>query len=91
MLWASIAVVHTGAAQKRHQRAPGYGYMQAQIGHRQSIRYNVNKIEKDNEQLDLPASRDSIIGADQENALAKTIKQENARLDRELRGICRGC
>jgi hypothetical protein len=40
-------------------------------------------------------TRDDVKGADQvqsdENALAKRIDEENARLDRFLRGICRGC
>ena len=38
---------------------------------------------------------DDVKGVDQvqsdENALAKRIDEENARLDRLLRGICRGC
>jgi hypothetical protein len=38
---------------------------------------------------------DNVKGADQvqsgENALAKRIEEENVRLDRLLRGICRGC
>jgi hypothetical protein len=41
-----------------------------------------------------PAGHD-VKGADQvqsgEDALAKRIDEENARLDRLLRGICRGC
>ena len=40
-------------------------------------------------------TRDEVNGADQvesgEDALAKRIDEENARLDRLLRGICRGC
>jgi hypothetical protein len=40
-------------------------------------------------------TRDEVKGADQvqsgENALAKRIEEENVRLDRLLRGICRGC
>ena len=40
-------------------------------------------------------TRDDVKGADQvqsgENALAKRIDEENVRLDRLLRGICRGC
>jgi hypothetical protein len=40
-------------------------------------------------------TRDEVKGADQvqsgEDALAKRIDQENVRLDRLLRGICRGC
>jgi hypothetical protein len=52
-------------------------------------------VAKDNELFDLPTNQDKVIGAEQveseENALAKRIEQENAQLDRELRGICRGC
>lgn len=40
-------------------------------------------------------SRNDVKGADQvqpdENALAKRIEEENARLDRLFRSICRGC
>jgi hypothetical protein len=94
MLSASTAVGHTAEAQRHAQTQPGYGYMQAQVGHRQPTRNDV-EIESANEQLDLPASQDSITGADQvqseEDAFAKMIEEENGRLDRELRGICRGC
>jgi hypothetical protein len=94
MLSASTAVVHAAQVQRHAQIQPGYGYMQAPVGHRQPTQDDV-KIKKDNEQLDLPASQDSIAGADQvqseENSLAKMIEQENIRLDRQLRGICRGC
>jgi hypothetical protein len=105
MLSASTAVGHTAEAQKHARIQPGYGYMQAPVGHRQptqddvtganQVQFDKKRIEKDNELLDLPTTQDKVIGADQvgseENALAKTIEQENARLDRELRGICRGC
>jgi hypothetical protein len=40
-------------------------------------------------------TRDDVRAADQsqpgENGLAKRIEEENARVDRLLRGICRGC
>jgi hypothetical protein len=105
MLSASTAVGHTAETQKHARIQAGYGYMQAPVGHRQptqddvtganQVQFDKKRIEKDNELLDLPTTQDKVIGADQvgseENALAKTIEQENARLDRELRGICRGC
>ena len=105
MLSASTAVGHTAEAQKHARIQPGYGYMHAPVGHRQptqddvtganEVQFDKKSVEKDNALLDLPASQDSITGANQvqseENALAKMIEQENARLDRELRGICRGC
>jgi hypothetical protein len=91
---SASTVLHTAEAQTHARIQPGYGYMQGPIGHRQPTEDDV-KIEKDNEQLDLPAGQDSITGADQvqseENAFGKMIEQENGRLDRELRGICRGC
>jgi hypothetical protein len=48
---------------------------------------------------DRQAARPDVAGAPtgvggvqpQENSLAKTIEQENERLDRLVRGICRGC
>jgi hypothetical protein len=101
MLSASTPVVHTAQAQRHAQ--PSYGDMQAPVGHRQPTRDDVTgdnqvdkeSVAKDNELLDLPTNQDKVIGAEQgeseENALAKRIEQENARLDRELRGICRGC
>jgi hypothetical protein len=107
MLSSLTAVVHTAEAQNNAQVQPGYGYMQAVVGHRRVTHDDkaaarssptktpsLKQIEKDNEQLDLP-TKDDVTGADQtqseENALAKKIEQENERIDRELRGICRGC
>ena len=95
---ASTAVVHAAEAQKLARNQPAYGYRQAPIGGRQPTQDDVrdaNQVQKDNELLDLPPTQDKIIGADQlqseDNALAKTTEQENARLDREIREICRGC
>jgi TolA-binding protein len=95
VLSAAIGVVHTTDAQEYSQRQPSYESMQAPIDLRQQTADDVEKIKKDNEQLDLSASREKITGADQvqseENALARTIERENERIDRQLRGICRGC
>ena len=102
---ASTAVVHTAEAQKLTPNQPAYGYMQAPVGHQQptqddvtaanQVQFDKKSIEKDNELLDLPASQREIIGADQlqskDNALGRMIGEENARLDREISGICRGC
>jgi hypothetical protein len=102
---ASTAVVHAGEARKHAGKQPAYGYTQAPVGHRQPTQDDVTganqvelekkRIEKDNELLELPATRDGIVGADQlqsrDNALARMIGQENSRLDREISGICRGC
>jgi len=101
MLLASTAVVHTTEAQKQTRIQSGSGYREATVGHLQLTQDDVTganqdkSVEKDNELLDLPPTQDKIMGADQvesqENALAKTIEQENVRLDQQLRGICRGC
>jgi hypothetical protein len=105
MLSASTDIGHTAEGHKHAQIQPGYGYMQAPVGHWQptqddvpganQVQFDKQRVKKDNELLDLPTTQDKVVGADQveseENALAKLIEQENARLDRELRGICRGC
>jgi hypothetical protein len=105
MLSASTAVVHTAQDQRLAQTQPSYGDMQAPVGHQQptqddvtganQVQFDKERVEKDNELLDLPTNQDKVLGAEQveseENALAKRIEQENARLDRQLRGICRGC
>jgi hypothetical protein len=105
ILWASTGVAHTAEAQKHARIQPTSGYMQAQVDHRQAtqddvtganqVQFDEESVEKDNELLNLPPTQDNVIGAGQvtseEGALAKRIEQENARLDRELRGICRGC
>ena len=79
---ASTAVVHTAEAQKL-ARSPN------------QVEFDKASIEKDNELLDLPATQEKIIGADQlqsrDNALGRLIAQENARVDRAIKGICRGC
>jgi hypothetical protein len=96
MLSVSTAVVHAGTAQNDTKIQPSYGYymhMQAPVG--RSPTEADKKIERDNELLDLPATQDKIIGANRvqsnENALGKMIEQENARVYREISGICRGC
>jgi hypothetical protein len=62
MLSASTDLVQTAQAQRHAQIQPGYGYTQAP-GHRQPTQDDDKKIQRDNEQLDLPASQDSITGA----------------------------
>jgi hypothetical protein len=102
---AASTALHAAESQKQARIQPAYGYMQAPAGHRQptkddvtgahQVQFDKKSLDKDNELLDLPSTQDKVLGADQveseENALAKTIEQENARLDRQLRGICRGC
>ena len=86
MLSASMAVVDTAQAQIQPQRPAGYGAMQAPIGHRQPTQYdlqptqdNLEKIDKDNQQLDLPASQDEITGAGQ----LRSKRSEERRVGKE--------
>jgi hypothetical protein len=104
MLSAATAVGHIAEAQNP-ARIPPDGSLQAPVGHRQlaqddvtgadQIQLDKKSIEKDDELLALPPTQDAVRGADQvqseENGLARRIEQENGRLDRELKGICRGC
>jgi hypothetical protein len=89
-LSASIAVVDAAQAQTHLQRLPSYSSMRAHIGHQRPAQYNlqptqddVEKINRDNRQLDLPASQDEITGAGQvqseEDALTNRIRQDNPR------------
>jgi hypothetical protein len=100
MLSASMAVVDIAQAQT--QPPPGYGSMQAPIGHRQPTQYGLQpaqddreKIDKDNQQLDLPASQNGINGAgplrSNEDTLTNRIGQDNPALDREITDICPTC
>jgi hypothetical protein len=102
MLSASMAVVNPAQAQTHPQRSPGYGYMQAPIGHRQPTQddlqptqNDLERIDKDNHALDLPASQDGVTGAGpvptEEDALTKSIQQDDPRLDGEIRDICPSC
>jgi hypothetical protein len=93
MLSASMAVVNTAQAQM--QKPPGYGSMQAPIGHRQPTQGDFEKIDKDNQQLHLPASQDGITGARplpaEEDTLTNRIGQDNPALDSEITDICPTC
>ena len=100
MLSASMAVVNTAQAQM--QKPPGYGSMQAPIGHRQPTQYdlqptqdNLEKIDKDNQQPHLPTSQDGITGARplpaEEDTLTNRIGQDNPALDSEITDICPTC
>jgi hypothetical protein len=87
ILSASMAVVDTARAQIRPEKPAGYGSMQAPIGQRQptqddlqSTQDELEKIDKDNQLLNLPASQYDITGAGQV-----------PRLDGEIRDICPGC
>jgi hypothetical protein len=102
MLSASMAIVDAAQVQKHAQRLPGYGYRQALIGHRkptqddlQPAQNDLEKIDEGPQQLDPPARQDGMIGVGQvhskEDALTKRIEQDNARLDRKIRGVCPSC
>jgi hypothetical protein len=102
MLSASMAIVDAAQAQKPRQRLPGASYRQALIAHpqpaqddRQATLHDLEKIDDGYHEPDPPARQNGIIGAEQvrseEDALTKRIEQDNARLDREISGICAGC
>jgi hypothetical protein len=87
MLWASMAVVDTAQAQIRPERPAGYGSMQAPIGHQQPTQDELQpsqdeleKIDQDNQLLNLPASQYDITGAGQV-----------PWLDGEIRDVCPSC
>ena len=101
MLSASMAVVDIAQAQTQPPRPPGYGSIQAPIGHRQPTQYGLQpaqddreKIDKDNHELDLPASQD-VTGAgpihSNEDSLTNRIGQDNRALDGEITDICPSC
>jgi hypothetical protein len=102
MLSASMAVVDIAQAQTQPQRPGDYGSMQAPIGHRQPSQYDLQpaqdhlkKIDKDNQELDMPAGRDEITGVGQvgskEDALTNRIGRDNTALDGEITDICPSC
>ena len=105
ILSASTAVVHAREVPQHAEIEPGHGSMRAAIGHRQPTPRDVTVarqaqsdkkiIAQDNELLDLTPSHDLVTGADEvprdENTLTKMIEEENARLDRLVGSICRGC
>ena len=87
VLSASMAGVDTAQAQIHPERSPGYGSMQAPIGHRQPTQNELQptqddfeKIDQDNQLLNLPASQYDITGA-----------RRVPRLDGEIRDICPSC
>jgi hypothetical protein len=105
ILSASTTVVHAREIPKYAEIQPGQGSMRAPVGHRQPTQRDVagarqaqpdkQTIEKDNELLGLPPNQNLVASADKiapdENTLAKVIAEENTRLDRLVRSICRGC
>jgi hypothetical protein len=105
LLSVSTIAIDVAKAEQYAKVQPGPATTRAPVGHRQPtpadvagpghVQSDKKIVDKDNELLELPPSQDAVTGADQlqseENALAKKIEQENTRLDRLLRGICRGC
>jgi hypothetical protein len=94
-LSASMAVALPAQAQQHSKRAPGYDYVQTLMGPQQSTNNDLKMIERDNQDLELPASQDDIVGADQvhseEDTQTKRIDQDSVRIDREIRNICPSC
>jgi hypothetical protein len=105
MVSGSTPVVHAREVAKYAEVQPGHGSMRAPVGHRQPTQRDVavarqpqsdqKIIAQDNELLDLPPSQNHVTGAAQiesdDSALTKMIEEENARIDRLIRSICRGC
>jgi hypothetical protein len=95
VLSASMAVVDTAQAQTHLQRPSYYGYVHTPVDPQQPANDDLKSIEKDNQDLELPASQDDIVGAGQvhseEEAQARRIDQDSARIDREIRNICPSC
>ena len=76
LISVSSTVVSTAQAQQQAEVQPGHGSMVRPAGHRQPTLAAVPETGQ--------------IKVD-ENGPANAIDQENARLDRLIRGICRGC
>jgi hypothetical protein len=87
------------APKMRHARRR---FMQAPIGHRrpsqddlQFTQDDFQQIERDNRDLDLPASQDDIIGAggvhSREEDLARAFEQLGPWNGRQIRDICPSC
>jgi hypothetical protein len=105
MLSASTAIVHAREVPENAEIRPGYGSMRAPVGHRQPTRGDVAHarqaqpdkkiVAQDNALLDPASSQNRVAGADAvppgEDSLTKMIDQENVRIDRLIRSICRGC
>jgi len=79
MLSASAAVVRPEEVSNAKAQ-PRHGMTKAQVGDRRATRPDVTGA---------PTGAGEV--QPQENSLAKVIEQENDRLDRLVRGICRGC
>lgn len=95
ILSASMAAVDTAQAQTHFQRPSDYGYVQTPMDPRQPANDDLKSIEKDNQDLELPASADDLVGADQvhseEEAQTTRVDQDSVRIDREIRNICPSC
>ena len=100
-LAASLAVAHGAQAQHRGQRLPAYVQMQPRAIHRepkedlQPMQDDLRNVQRDNRDLELPSSRDDVVGDDQvhsdEEAETTRIEQDSVRIDREIRNICPRC
>lgn len=101
-LSASMAFADTAQAQTQLQRLPSYSSIQAHIGHQPPAQYNLQptqddleKINRDNRQLDMPASQDGITGAgaipSEEDALTNRIERDDPQIDSEIVDICPTC
>ena len=93
MLSASTAAVLPAEGQNETPNRPGYGYMQAPVGHRQPTQDDVKGANQAQIEMDNLAAGDNVGGERQseEDEVGRMIDRENQLLDRELGDICRGC
>jgi hypothetical protein len=80
VLSALTAIVHTAQAQTHTPGPPGYGHMQARIGHPGPTQNSLQ-----------PSQDIGVQVQSEEEDLSKRIQRDNVRLDREIRNICLSC
>jgi hypothetical protein len=77
VLAASMAAVHPAQAQTHLQRPSNYGYVRTPVDPRQLANDDLKSIEKDDQDLELPASQEDIVGAGQVPRGRRGSDQEN--------------
>jgi hypothetical protein len=93
----SMAIATPAPAQAASTDASAYSHRAAEskMDELQPTPGDLNKIDKDNRELNVPASHDQITGAGpvpaEEDALTNRIDQDDPRLDTEIGDICPTC
>ena len=93
----SMAIATPAPAQAASTHASAYSNRAAEskVDDLQPTQGDLNKIDRDDRELNLPASHDQITGAGpvpaEEDALTNRIDQDDQRLDTEIRDICPTC